>query len=132
MDRQNQWDCEVFSPEAVLIFPKNFLNFGPDMIEKQSIINLCNYSSKSYASEFSDFEVAFQWEGKNATFYPFLYCLVLWHINHCRLFNAKPSLYIIIKYMICKHFVDNIFMVWFGGFYGISTFVGYLIQFSLA
>ena len=42
---------------------------------------------------------------------------VLWHINHCRLFNAKSSLYIyIIKY------------IWFGlvGFYGISTIVGYL------
>ena len=42
--------------------------------------------------------------------------LVLWHINHCRLFNAKSSLYIYIKY------------IGFGlvGFYGILTFVGYL------
>ena len=42
---------------------------------------------------------------------------VLWHINHCRLFNAKSSLYIYIKYII------------FGlvGFYGISTIVGYLM-----
>ena len=42
---------------------------------------------------------------------------VLWHINHCRLFNAKSSLYIYIKY------------IWFGlvGFYGISTIVGYLM-----
>ena len=42
---------------------------------------------------------------------------VLWHINHCRLFNAKSSLYIYIKYS------------WFGwvGFYGISTIVGYLM-----
>ena len=48
---------------------------------------------------------------------------VLWNINHCRLFNAKSSLYIYIKY------------IWFGlvGFYGISTFVGYLFyaKFSL-
>ena len=28
---------------------------------------------------------------------------VLWHINHCRLFNAKSFLYIYIKYMIYKH-----------------------------
>ena len=28
---------------------------------------------------------------------------VLWHINHCRLFNAKSSLYI--WYMICKYLV---------------------------
>ena len=25
--------------------------------------------------------------------------LILWHINHCRLFNVKPSLYIYIKYI---------------------------------
>ena len=45
--------------------------------------------------------------------------LVLWHINHCRLFSAKSSLYIYIKYMI-----------WFGlvWFYGISTIVGYSAQ----
>ena len=44
--------------------------------------------------------------------------LVLWYINHCRLFNAKSCLYIYIKY------------IWFGlvWFYGISTIVGYLIQ----
>ena len=40
---------------------------------------------------------------------------VLWHINHCRLFNAKSSLYIYIRY------------IGFGwiGFYGISTIVRY-------
>ena len=44
--------------------------------------------------------------------------LVLRHINHCRLSNAKSSLYIYIKY------------IWFGlvGFYGISTIVGYLMS----
>ena len=43
---------------------------------------------------------------------------VLWHINHCRLFNAKSSLYIYIKY------------IGFGfiGFYGVATIVGYLMQ----
>ena len=43
--------------------------------------------------------------------------LVLWHINHCRLFNAKSSLYMYIKF------------IWFGlvGFYGILTIVGYLL-----
>ena len=29
--------------------------------------------------------------------------LVLWHINHCRLFNAKSGLFIYIRYMICEH-----------------------------
>ena len=27
------------------------------------------------------------------------YRLVLWHINHCRLFNSKSSSYIYIKYI---------------------------------
>ena len=43
--------------------------------------------------------------------------LVLWDINHCRLFNTKSPLYIYIKY------------IWFGwvGFCSISTIVGYLM-----
>ena len=47
----------------------------------------------------------------------FFFCLVLWHINHCRLFDAKSSLYIYTKY------------IWFGlvGFYGISTIIGHLM-----
>ena len=46
--------------------------------------------------------------------YMFWFGWVLWHINHCRLFNAKSSLYIYIRY------------IWFGlvGFYSISTIVG--------
>ena len=46
--------------------------------------------------------------------------LILWHIEHCRLFNAKSSLYIFIRY------------IWFGlvRFYGISTIEGYLIPSS--
>ena len=45
----------------------------------------------------------------------------LWYINHCRLFNAKSSFYVYIKY------------TWFGlvEFYGISTIVGYLIPHPL-
>ena len=40
---------------------------------------------------------------------------VFWHIYHCRLFNAKSSLYIYIEY------------IGFGWFYGISTiaFIGF-------
>ena len=43
--------------------------------------------------------------------------LSLWHFNHSRLFTAKSSLYIYIKY------------IWFNlvGFYSISTIVGYLM-----
>ena len=43
--------------------------------------------------------------------------LVLWHINRCRLFDAKSSLYIYIKYV----WLD---LVWF---YDISTIIGYLM-----
>ena len=46
---------------------------------------------------------------------------VLWHINHYRLYNAKSSLYIYIRY------------IGFGlvGFYGISTILGYLMSNAL-
>ena len=43
---------------------------------------------------------------------------LLWHINHCRLFNAKSSLYIYIYIMKIYDLV---------GFYDISTVVGYLM-----
>ena len=33
----------------------------------------------------------------------FDFCLVLWHINHYRLFKAKSFLYIYIKHIISKH-----------------------------
>ena len=35
---------------------------------------------------------------------------VLWHINHCRLFNAKFFLYIYIKYMISKYILFITFL----------------------
>ena len=43
--------------------------------------------------------------------------LVLWHINHSRLFNAKSSLYIYIEYI-------GFGLVWF---YGIFTIESYLM-----
>ena len=73
---------------------------------------------------------------------------VLWHINQCRLFNAKSFLYIsiiymwfglvgfygisnIVDYLISDPFYTYIYIkyIWFGlvGFYGISTIVGYLM-----
>ena len=46
--------------KTILIFPKNYLNFRSDMIEKQRIVNLCSYSSKSFVSVvFIDSEVDF-------------------------------------------------------------------------
>ena len=43
---------------------------------------------------------------------------VLWHINYCRLFNGKSSLYIYTRYI-------GFGLFWF---YGISPFVGYLMS----
>ena len=43
---------------------------------------------------------------------------LLWHINHCRLFNVKSSLYLYIKYI-------GFSLV---GFYGISTIAGYFMS----
>ena len=39
----------MISLKVVLIFPKNFLNFWLNMIEKQRIVNINSYSRKSYA-----------------------------------------------------------------------------------
>ena len=46
-----------------------------------------------------------------------LVCFGLWHMNHCRLFNAKSSSYIYIKYI-------GFGLVWF---YGTSSIVGYIM-----
>ena len=39
-----------------------------------------------------------------------LFGWVLWHINHCRLFNAKPFFYLYIKNMIPKHILLILFL----------------------
>ena len=51
---------------------------------------------------------------------------VLWHINHCWLFNPKSSLSLSIYIYIYIY-------IWFGlvGFYGISTIVSYFLLNSL-
>ena len=71
MDCQNPWGCrEIF-------FPKNFLNFWSDTIEKQGIINFIMYSSNSYASVFVVVpRFPFLGEEKEAIFHTFLCCIV--------------------------------------------------------
>ena len=65
--------CGTITLKAILIFPKNFLDFGLDTIKKQCIINLSSYSSKSYAFVvLGDSEVTFLEEGMDAIFHPFL------------------------------------------------------------
>ena len=58
-----------------MIFPQNFFNFRLDMVEKQVIINLSSYNSKSNASvALSNSEIVFLKEWEDTAFYPFLYC----------------------------------------------------------
>ena len=37
------------------------------------------------------------------------FCWVLCHISHCLLSNTNSFLYMYIRYMICNHFISNIF-----------------------
>ena len=56
--------------------------------------------------------------------------LVLWHVDYCRLFHVKSCLYIYIKYMICKHFVDNIFKQAWTHFFFLLTVKWFQLLFS--
>ena len=74
---ENLWSCGLISPKTILIFPKNFLDFSFETVEKQSIIYLSSYISKWYASVvLSDFKVTFLGEGDDAAFCPFCYFIL--------------------------------------------------------
>ena len=47
---QDLRSCGLISSKSILIFPKNFLSFRLNMIEKKVIINLSSYCRKSYSS----------------------------------------------------------------------------------
>ena len=69
MHSQILWSYGLISPKTMLIFPENFLNFRFDMVEKQNIVNLSSYRSKSYASVVLSYsEVNFLGEGEDAVF----------------------------------------------------------------
>ena len=75
MNSQNLWSGGSSSPKTVLIFPKNFLDFRFDTVEKESIINLNSYRSKSYATVvLNDSEINFFEEEANVAFWQFLFC----------------------------------------------------------
>ena len=58
-------------------FLKNFIIFWLDMIEKQGIINLSSYSSKSYISVVLSYsKIAFLLERNDAVFCLFTYCVL--------------------------------------------------------
>ena len=61
-----------------MIFPKNFFNFRFDALEKQNIINLSRYRSKSYTSVvLGGSEVTFLRKRGDEAFCPSLYCILL-------------------------------------------------------
>ena len=65
-----------FPPKLLIFFPKNFLNFNSDMIEKQGIIKLGSYSNKSHASVvLSDSRSPFLGKGEDAVFLSIMFCL---------------------------------------------------------
>ena len=72
MNSQNLNDV-LISLKTILIFPKNFLIFRSDMIEKHGILSLSTYSNKS-SVVLSNSVVIFLGEEDDAAFCPFLYC----------------------------------------------------------
>ena len=77
MNIHNLWSCGSTSPKTVLIFPKNFLDFRSDTIEKQNVINLNGYGCKIYGSvAFGDSKVSSFGEGNDAVFRAFLCCIL--------------------------------------------------------
>ena len=95
---------EVWSSQLI-----QFLNH----LIKYLLLKSCKYNKGLWEKAASSSEILMIW-------WKTMFGLVwfsLRHINHYRLFNAKSSLYIYIKY------------IWFGlvGFYGILTIVGHLM-----
>ena len=72
-DIQDLRSCGSISPKTIQIIPENLLDLGCDTIEKQNIVDLSSYSSKSYASVvLSDSKVTFLEERDDEVFRPFL------------------------------------------------------------
>ena len=66
---QSLRSCGSISLKTILIFPKNFLNFWLNTIEKLDILTLNSYSSKIYTSiVFSDSKNIFLQEEGGDTF----------------------------------------------------------------
>ena len=110
-------------PKQILWFFKTL--FCPLLMRNSfSLLRFPNLMSKS------SYLLSPQWSNHTNAFFSFLFfdlwCITatpmdggreLWHIDLCRLFNAKQRLWICIKF------------IWFGlvGFYSISTIVGHLM-----
>ena len=112
--------CRLFNAESSLYIYIKYIRFGLDWFYCTS--NIVGYSMPNPFHTYVLNIYDLVWIYGTSTLLGYLmpriwYGLVLWHINHRRLFNAKSYLFIYIKY------------IGFGlvGFYGISTIVGYLM-----
>ena len=92
-----EYICEILSVSVICNIDV-YLHLTVYKMKKKAVINRYLF----YSGEFFNL-IWFVW--------------ILWHINYCRLFNAKYSLYKYIGYI-------RFDLVWF---YGISTNVGYLM-----
>ena len=80
--------CGSISPKTILILSKNFLNFWFNAIEKQSIIDLSRYGSKSYASVVLGVsKVTFLRNGEDSAFCLSPYCLLVIYEYKCSLLS---------------------------------------------
>ena len=78
-DCQNLSCCGSVFPKTILILPKNFLNFGFDVVEKQRMIKLWGYGSEDYTSVvLGNSEVTFLGERADTAFCPHVYCVLLY------------------------------------------------------
>ena len=88
--------CKVvgqFLQKLFWFFSKNFLHFRSDMTEKQGVINLSSYGSKSYASVvLCDFKVIFLGKGKMQ---PFIHFSILFHLHTLHNWRSMYSNFLI-------------------------------------
>ena len=91
----NLFDFQSLAPQCTLHF----------LLDLAFIHISLNHSIISSSHHLGDLQSGhFQYHSTTAWF-----CFVLWHISHCRLFNAKSFLYMHIEYMTSQHiFLDNI------------------------
>ena len=102
--------CWLFNAKFFLYIYSKYIGF--DLVGFYGISNIGSYLMQNYIYIYIYIYIYSKY-----TWFCLFLCF-LWHINHCRLFNAKSFLYICSKY------------IWFAlvGFYGISTTVGYLMS----
>ena len=83
------------------------------------------YVQGMYLPISSGFSLVWLYGISNIVGYLIWFGLVLWHINHCRLFS-------LVWFGLVLWYINHYRLFSFVWFYGISTIVGYLVWFGLA